>query len=108
MKLSLMREDLVALALFAGWLALNSLVGKIELPAAEVTAQIAAERDAEVRARSMPPADPIFERPLDLLRLTLPVSCTRYEGVEGMGREWIRSWGDGAYRPTAPTCVRAS
>lgn len=57
----------------------------------------------------MPPAAPIFESPIELLQLTPPVPCVRLEGVHGgMGREWIRSWGDGEHPPAMPTCVRAS
>jgi hypothetical protein len=56
----------------------------------------------------MPPAAPIYESPAEFMRLTPPVPCVRLDGVTDMGREWIRSWGDGAPPPAIPTCVRAS
>lgn len=48
------------------------------------------------------------EHPSDLMRLSLPVQCVRPEGVEGVGREWIRQWGDGQLPPLVPNCVKAS
>lgn len=60
------------------------------------------------RALAMPPADPIFENRVDLLRMVVPVTCVRPEGVENVGEEWIRQWGDGELPPLVPDCVRAS
>lgn len=57
------------------------------------------------RVMSMP--RPAFEEPHRLLRLTPPVECVRLPGIEGMGREWIRSWGDGELPPAIPTCANA-
>jgi hypothetical protein len=57
-------------------------------------------------AERIPPAT-AFESPVDLMRLTPPVPCVRPDGVEGVGQEWIRSWGDGALPPAIPACARA-
>lgn len=57
-------------------------------------------------AERMPPA-PFFESPIDLMRLTPPVPCVRPDGIEDVGQEWIRSWGDGALPPAIPACARA-
>ncbi len=43
-----LKADLVVLGLLAAWLALNGFVGRSDLPAAEATARIVAERDADV------------------------------------------------------------
>ena len=57
-------------------------------------------------AERMPPAT-AFESPVKLMSLTPPVRCVRPEGIEGVGREWIRQWGDGALPPAIPACANA-
>lgn len=64
------------------------------------------EATEEIRRMTMPPAT-AFEEQHELLRLTVPVRCERLPGVEGMGEQWIRQWGDGALPTLVPTCVRA-
>lgn len=57
---------------------------------------------------TMPAADPIFEPWYHLLILTPPISCVRPSGIQHVGREWIKQWGDGDLPPLIPDCVRAS
>jgi hypothetical protein len=47
------------------------------------------------------------ESAIFVLRISPPVHCVRLPGIEGMGQEWIRSWGDGDLPPAIPTCVNA-
>lgn len=103
----LLREIAGCACAIALIMAALGFVGNVDY-AAELVVE-AEEKEARVaRAIAIPSTAQIYERPLDLLPLDLPVFCVRYEGVFGMGQEWIRSWGDGAQRPALPTCVKAS
>lgn len=82
-------------------------VGNYDYADALVTDAIRKELRVQ-RALGMPPADPIFEQRIDLLRMSIPVTCVRPSGIENVGQEWIRQWGDGDRPPLVPDCVKAS
>lgn len=75
---------------------------------------VLAQAQVQLRPQSllMPPAKPIFEDPVKLLVLTMPVRCVRKgalrDKLDFPAREWIRQWGDGHSPAKAePVCVNA-
>jgi hypothetical protein len=58
-------------------------------------------------SRVSTPAHEPAEAAIFVLRISPPVHCVRLPGIEGMGHEWIRQWGDGELPPAIPTCVNA-